>query len=231
VSELSGGQLGAPRVVDGLGSIGGAMPGVDARRTAQRIASAMRVVEVGLIRIRPARNLDAGSLRRVGVRELQTIPVIRTRACQFAALTDRARILSTPLIREAVPARSLDGIELRASTREATSRIVRMPQIRSGDPPELLSLSECENCLREAQATRGIPADDAELLSVFRRVPVEGVTRIRFIESSRLLFFVLGVDYKPRRTRVHDVMAVRSVSTGQVHLVTHRTRYQAAVLC
>jgi hypothetical protein len=231
VSGLSGGLLAAARVVDGLGSIGGAVPGADARRTAQRIASAMRVIEVGLLRGRPARHLETGNLRRAGVGELKTIAAIRAHSFPLAALTDRARTLSTPMIREAAAVCSQEAIEPRASTREATSTIARMPQIRSGEDPALLSLSECENCLREAEATRGIPADDAELLAVFRRIPVEGVTRIRFLESSRLLFFVFGADRKLRRTRVHDVMAVRSVSTGQVHLVTHRTRYQTAVLC
>jgi hypothetical protein len=161
VSGLSGGLLAAARVVDGLGSIGGAVPGADARRTAQRIASAMRVIEVGLLRGRPARHLETGNLRRAGVGELKTIAAIRAHSFPLAALTDRARTLSTPMIREAAAVCSQEAIEPRASTREATSTIARMPQIRSGEDPALLSLSECENCLREAEATRGIPADDA----------------------------------------------------------------------
>jgi hypothetical protein len=231
VSGLSDGLLPAARVIDGLGSIGCAMPGMDARRTAQRMASAMRVIDVGLLRARSTRSLDIEGLRRAGVKELKSISTFRTHSVPFAALAERARALCTPLIPEAAWVRSLDGIEPRAATREATSRILRMPQIRSAEDPAVLSLTEYENCLREAQATRGIPADDAELLAVFRRIPVEGVTRIRFVESSRLLFFVLAADRKIRRTRVHDVMAIRNVSTGQVHLVTHRTRYQTAVLC
>ncbi len=97
---------------------------------------------------------------------------------------------------------------------------------------DLQSLNETEqwSFLQEAEALKHIPADRAELLGVFRSVPIEMISRLQFVSSRNEI--VYGLVSTPGRstTRVHDMAAVRDTGTREVHLVPHRTRVRSVNL-
>jgi urease beta subunit len=113
---------------------------------------------------------------------------------------------------------------------DGTNTLSRFPHTRKGLVPGQIGKGETESHLNEARATKGVVPENASLVAVFRRIPVELISHVRFDESRRLLVFRL-VSCKGRRlTRVYDVAAVRDASTGELHLVSHRTHNRAVVL-
>jgi hypothetical protein len=108
--------------------------------------------------------------------------------------------------------------------------ISRFPQKRKGLMPCQIGERESESHLNEARAAKGIVPENARLLAVFRRTPVELISHVRFDESRMLLLFRL-VPYEGRRsTRIHDVAAVKDLATGKVHLIPHRTLCRTVLL-
>jgi len=87
-----------------------------------------------------------------------------------------------------------------------------------------------ESFLREAEVLRGVPPGQGELLAVFRNVPVEIVSRLRFVQDKNMIIYSVTLPLSSRSTRLHDLAAVRDISREVVHLVPHRTRYQTVIL-
>jgi hypothetical protein len=113
---------------------------------------------------------------------------------------------------------------------DGTNTISRFPHTRKGLAPRQIGEGEIESHLNEARAAKGIAPGKASLIAVFRRIPVEIITHVRFEESRRLLLFRLVSCEGRRHTRIYDVAAIRDVSTGKLHLVSHRTRNRTVVL-
>lgn len=86
--------------------------------------------------------------------------------------------------------------------------------------------AERESFLREASALRGIQPGGSELLAVFRNVPIEIVSRLSYSRDKQMIFYSLTLNPRLRRTRVHDVAAVRDLTTGEIYLIPHRARYR-----
>ncbi len=108
--------------------------------------------------------------------------------------------------------------------------ISRFPHTRKGLPPRQIGDEEIESHLSEVEAARGVRPDNANLVAVFRTVPAELISRVRFDESRRLLLFRLVSCEGKHLTRVYDMAAVKDRSTGRLHLVPHRTRNRTVLL-
>jgi hypothetical protein len=113
---------------------------------------------------------------------------------------------------------------------DGTTTLSRFPHTRKGLVPSQIGEAETESHLNEARATKGVVPENASLVAVFRRIPVELISRVRFDEGRGLLVFRLVSCRGRRLTRVYDVAAIRDASTGELHLVSHRTRNRAVVL-
>jgi len=116
------------------------------------------------------------------------------------------------------------------SVESRTSRIGTLPYKRRSLDVGLLPESEHTSFLREAEAIKHLPADKAELLAVFRNIPIELVSRMRFIAEGNVIFYTLFSTYGRTMTRVHDMAAIRNTDSGEIHLIPHRTRFQAVSL-
>lgn len=108
--------------------------------------------------------------------------------------------------------------------------ISKLPHTIRGVGVETLKDSECKSFLREAEALKGIPAESAELLAVFRHVPIEVISRLRFIEEGNVISYGISPAPRPTSTRVHDMAAVRDEVSGEIYLIPHRTRFRAVSL-
>ncbi len=111
-----------------------------------------------------------------------------------------------------------------------TSAMSELPLARTSVRMEALPDAERSGFLREAEALKGIPCDRAELLAVFRHVPIEVISRLRFLEEKKAILYSVSRETKVSRTRLHDMGAIRDVSSREIHLVPHRTRFRLAVL-
>jgi hypothetical protein len=111
-----------------------------------------------------------------------------------------------------------------------TPRFTRFPHSRRSVDLGGLGIQESERLVHEAEAVRGIEHGQGELLALFLSVPVEIVSRVRFVEETKQLLYTLMPQPGLTRTRVHDMLAVRERKTGETHLVPHRTRYRMAFL-
>ena len=113
---------------------------------------------------------------------------------------------------------------------DGTNRISRLPQRRRGLIPRQIGGGEVESHLNELQAAKGVIPENAVLVAVFRRIPVELISHMRFDQSRRLLLFKLVPCRGRRVTRIYDVAAVKDLSTGNLHLIPHRTRNRTVLL-
>jgi hypothetical protein len=107
------------------------------------------------------------------------------------------------------------------------SRISGLPHMRIGLDVERLRDSERRSFLREAEILKRIPSDRAELLAVFRHVPIEMISRLRLLAEKRVILYCISEQPKRTCTRVHDMAAVRDAASGEIHLVPHRTQFRA----
>jgi hypothetical protein len=114
--------------------------------------------------------------------------------------------------------------------RDASYRITRFAHRRKGLPPSRIGQAEIDSHLNEARATKGVLRENARLVAVFRKTPVELISRMRFDEIRRLLLFRLVSCEGLRSTRVYDMAAVRDLLTGKLHLIPNRARYREVSL-
>jgi hypothetical protein len=93
-----------------------------------------------------------------------------------------------------------------------------------------LSDSECKGFLREAEAIKGIPVDRAELLAVFRHIPIEMISKMRYLAENKVILYTICRGIRRTHTRVHDMAAIRDTGSQEVFLIPHRSRFQSAYL-
>jgi hypothetical protein len=117
-----------------------------------------------------------------------------------------------------------------ASIPTATYKISLLPHTRRSVRMETLKDAEYKGFLREAEVLKGIPAERAELLAVFRHVPIEIISRLRYVAENRLLVFSISRQSGPTSTRLHDMAAVRDIMSQDIYLIPHRTRFRAVSL-
>lgn len=113
---------------------------------------------------------------------------------------------------------------LGAKVHSGSSYISRIPMALASVDLNVLTEGERAGFLREAEAIKGIPPERAELLAVFRHVPIEMISRLRFLADSRSVEYSISAAPKRTQTRVHDMAVVRDSGNQDVHFVPHRTQ-------
>jgi hypothetical protein len=114
--------------------------------------------------------------------------------------------------------------------RNLTTQMAELPHSRTSVRIKELRDSERKGFLREAEVLKGVPSDRAELLAVFRHVPIEVVSRLRFLAEKNTIVYSISQEVNPIRTRVHDLAAVLDIASKEIHLVAHRTQFQSVSL-
>ncbi len=109
--------------------------------------------------------------------------------------------------------------------------IMRQAFIRKGLGPLQIGADEAEYYLLEAERSRGVMPGCGEILAIFRRMPIELVSSMRFDDRSRILAYTLVPMQGMGRSRIHDVALVRDRSTGKTRWIPHWTSFQTATLC
>jgi hypothetical protein len=90
--------------------------------------------------------------------------------------------------------------------------------------------SERRSFLHEAEAIKGIPMDRAELLAVFRHMPIEMISKMRYLADNKAILYTISHGFKRAHTRVHDMAAIRDTVSQDIHLIPHRTRFRLVSL-
>jgi hypothetical protein len=111
--------------------------------------------------------------------------------------------------------------------RDRTIRMKEYPHIRGGVDLERVDPREQESFLREAENQKGVPAANGELMALFRKVPVEMISKVHYLEEKKLLLYTLDNERNPSNTRLHDLCVVRDSVTAKTHLVVHRTKFKS----
>ena len=94
----------------------------------------------------------------------------------------------------------------------------------------LLQDLERRSFLREAEVLKHVPADRAELLAVFRSIPIELIARLRYLAGRKEILYSIACGSMRTRTNVHDMAAIRDSANQEVHLVPHRTKSRPVFL-
>lgn len=223
--------LQAPNVVDGLGFPDQSGCASDAHmiETGLQASAGQDVVSDHLPNVN---TVDFSWTTNTVVKSRDLIPValVRFRALWKAGSETRTR--SATLL-DHLPAATdalASFLPLSLPVRAGTPRFTRFPHSRRSVDLGSLGVQESERLVHEAETVRGIEHGQGELLAVFLSVPVEVVSRVRFVEETKQLLYTLTPKPDLTRTRVHDMLAVRDRKTGETHLVAHRTRYCMAFL-
>jgi hypothetical protein len=104
-----------------------------------------------------------------------------------------------------------------------------LPQMRISVEIDNLAHSERQSFLREAEVLKRIPSERAELMAVFRHVPIEVISQLRLLAEKRVLLFTISEGARTS-TRVHDMAAVRDKASKEIYMIPHRTRYRSVSL-
>ena len=192
--------------------------------------SAARTDSVDLLlaaRVSPLKLPDA---KAVGVRQEKLIAGPGCRA--FSMDTLKSAVRAENCFAQAPP-KVANGERLllgKAEIGKLIPRIELFPHRRTSVEIGCLPDSERASFLKEAEALKGLRADRAELLAVFRHVPIEMVSRMRFLSGKRIILYTLSCGPRRTTTRVHDMAAVRDAASQEIHLVPHRTRFRSVSL-
>jgi len=112
----------------------------------------------------------------------------------------------------------------------AYPKISRFVHRRKSIDLAVLKDAERMSFLQEAAALKHLQAESVELLGVFRSVPIEMISRLRFVSTRNEIVYSLVAMPERTVTRVHDIAAVRDTASREIHLVPHRTRSRAVML-
>lgn len=104
------------------------------------------------------------------------------------------------------------------------AQISELPHRRESLEIRQVSDPEKNSFLHEAEVLKLIRSDRAELLAIFRHIPIEVVSRLRFIAEKNEIRYSVSDEPKRNQTRVHDLAVIRDTANKEVHLVPHRTR-------
>jgi len=111
-----------------------------------------------------------------------------------------------------------------------TSQISELPHTRPSIRIDQMKDTERKGFLREAEVLKGLPSDRAELLAVFRHVPIEVVARLRLLADQKAILYSISRQSKPTQTRVYDMAAIRDSASQEVYLIPHRAQYRSVSL-
>jgi hypothetical protein len=118
----------------------------------------------------------------------------------------------------------------RAPVGSLLSRMEMYPHKRISLDVGEMSDAERKSFLREGEAMKRIPVNSAELLAVFLHIPIEMISRMRYLDEKKILLYTLCRGIPRTHTRVHDIAAVRDTVSAEMHLIPHRSRFRSVSL-
>jgi hypothetical protein len=89
-----------------------------------------------------------------------------------------------------------------------------------------LSASECSSFIREAEAMKRVPADRIELLAVFRHIPIELISKIRYLADHAIVLYTICRGPRRTHTRVHDLAVIQDKVSREIFFIPHRSRFR-----
>ena len=217
-------------VADGIGSLA-PVDSAWSGRNHPRNAEVSKVCSVAPLPPAESRRATLPGDIPVRVRSAACIDPAAVHSLQPLSSSERVRVRSVTCLHDLIDIRSCSQwLTGRAVVRNATREILAVPQ--AGSSVDLREVKESERAgfLHEAEVLKGIHIGSGELLAIFRNVPIELVSRMSFDGERRAIHFNVALSPSLRRTRVHDLAAVRDISTGEIHLVPHRVQYRTVFL-
>jgi hypothetical protein len=178
------------------------------------------------------------NVRRIPMPDSQRTRIRQQRLIMSASVQSLAvnvgsdRVQSYELIQECQRG-GLDaavGLFLRDPVILSTMQISELPHRLESIAVGELSDLEQKSYLHEAEVLKRIPADRAELLAVFRHVPIEMISRLRFLDENREIRYIISSLPKRTQTRVHDMAVIRDTANQEIHMVPHRTKSRTVLL-
>jgi hypothetical protein len=111
-----------------------------------------------------------------------------------------------------------------------TSPIAELPYLRSSLDIDALQDSERNGFLHEAEVLKHVPIDRAELLAVFRHVPIEMISQMRYLAERRIILYTISREPRRSQTRVYDMAVVQDTANREIHMIPHRTQCRSVTL-
>ncbi len=226
-------QIPNPAIVDGLDGLIKLGARISARahgKSAEfaddfpRVFRAYMIATSGGVKSLP---LKISASAYVSSPDLIRIPGVRTPAMLMPSGEVKVRPLAvlpdTVPVRDATPrCRIPEG-----AVHDRTIKMTAYPHIRSGIDLDHMNPQEREGFMNEAENLKGIPAGQGQLLALFRNVPVEIISKARYVEENKLLLYTIDSERRLVRTRLHDMGIVRDPVAGKTHMVVHRTQFKS----
>ncbi len=214
-------------VLNGLG-ICGLDPGPDATVPLPGIAGP-KIHSCDLSSGAVVRRLSIPNVERMRVHQkmLFLSPRLRETAVGIPPGTMR----TTRLLQEDPPGiRKFEKLVLGEPLVRTHAQISEFPHRRRSADVEWFSDSERRSFLREAEILKGIPSERAELVAIFRHVPIEVISQLRFMSDTNEIQYRIPDEPRRTQTRVHDMAVIRDAGGKEIHLVPHRTKCRVVPL-
>jgi hypothetical protein len=231
------------RILDGLGMLSVTAPPLELRQVAAALdpssnpqlaesvpAETSRDIHEAKLELAAAvRSLAMPDAQKAIIRQGRLIPPLNTRSTQVGFNRTAVRTLES--FRDH-PVEIKDGrrMLLEPPVIRTTEKISRFPHRRKSVDLGLLRDLERRSFLREAEVLKNIPADRAELLAVFRSIPIELILRLRYLAGRKEILYSISGGSMRTRTNVHDMAAIRDSANQEVYLVPHRTKSRPVFL-
>jgi hypothetical protein len=231
------------RVLDGLGMLSATVPPIELRQVAAALDHSSNPLLSESEPATASKDIhEAKLLPAAAVRSL-AMPDAQKAAIRHGRLIRTPNMRSTQVDFSRIAVRSLESfrdhpVEIKDGCRmlleppaiRTTERISRFPHRRKSVDLGLLHDLERRSFLREAEVLKHVPADRAELLAVFRSIPIELILRLRYLAGRKEILYSISGGSMRTRTNVHDMAAIRDGDSQEVHLVPHRTKSRPVFL-
>lgn len=174
--------------------------------------------------------LKLQNMHDIRVQEGKIALVAHARLMQVKLRTARVKNLECLKSRTVAVNDGVQMIWINPKIRGQMSNIAPLTHKRESLEMDDLTQQEKESFLYEAQALKHVPVEQTEVIAVFRNVPIEMISRLRFLEDKRMIQYTISKSPHRSQTRVHDMAAIRDNTNKEIHLVPHRARYRIVSL-
>jgi hypothetical protein len=191
--------------------------------TSHAAIATARIHSSDLLGAAPVRRIPMPDAYRTRVYQkmLTLYPSVRSSAAEIGSAAVQAPELLRDRLTEVM---CFDRLSLHDPLIHANAQISEFPHRRESAMIEQFNDSERQSFLHEAAALKLVPSDRAELLAVFRHVPIEVISRLCFLADKNEIRYSISGEPKRTQTRVHDMAAIRDATNKEIHLVPHRTK-------
>jgi hypothetical protein len=178
----------------------------------------VKSVELSLLRAAPL------------LRDLSLLKWPEIREGLVRVLPRRLRVFAPTLVPASPRVTNIRGGILPLESKVLSHDLRQFPYMRPSVELDALSVPRAEGLARQAESLQAWENGRAEVVAYFSRVPVELLSRVRFVQDRRQLVYYLHSARKVTKTRIHDLIAVRDRKSGDVHFVPERTSFRIATL-